>query len=81
MTKSLEEYWNGYLETVIPPDAHASQVIESRRCFYVGAAAMMNTMLEISENDSIDEEAGAKIMDARLEEIQEFFVDLENDRA
>lgn len=79
--KSLKEYWIAYLENVIPKDASINQVIESRRCFYAGAAAIMNTVMEIGNNANIDENIGAEIMDAQLEEIEEFFIDMENNRA
>ena len=79
--KSIREYWAAYLETVIPRDASTTQVIESRRCFYAGAAAIMNTVMEIGDNDAIDEMAGADIMEDRLQELHEFHEDVQRGRA
>ena len=79
--KSLKEYWANYLETVVPKDASMIQVQETKRAFYSGAAALMNTVMEIGDNDAIDEMAGADIMEDRLQELHEFHEDVQRGRA
>ena len=78
--KSLKEYWANYLETVVPKDASTVQVQETKRAFYSGAAALMNTVMEIGDNDAIDEMAGADIMEDRLQELHEFHEDVQRGR-
>jgi hypothetical protein len=39
MKRRLEEQWNTYRAQVMPADAHPTQVIETRRGFFAGAAA------------------------------------------
>jgi hypothetical protein len=45
----IEKAWLSYRQKVIPPNAGETQVTESRRAFYAGAAALFNTFMNIFE--------------------------------
>jgi len=45
----IEKVWLSYRHAVIPAAAGATQVIESRRAFYAGAQALLQTILGILE--------------------------------
>ena len=42
--KPIEEYWNSY-RAILPKDAGATQIIETRRAFYAGAEALYAALM------------------------------------
>jgi hypothetical protein len=68
--KTLDAAWKLYLETVIPRDASATQIIETKRGFYAGASAVFAVMFEFDE--SLSDEEGEKILKGLAKEIEQF---------
>lgn len=40
LTRTLEQMWQDYQKAVLPKDAPAVQIVESRRCFMAGSITM-----------------------------------------
>jgi hypothetical protein len=62
--------WRTYREHVIPRDASAVQVMETRRAFYGGAWSFLTALLTIDEDTP--DEAGVAMLEVLKAEIQSF---------
>lgn len=68
----IERAWDRYREMVVPPDAGAVQVDETRQAFMAGAAILFTAMLHgVSEGDEV-QEADEKLMADLQAEIDDF---------
>lgn len=56
--RKIESEWLSYRCIVLPKDAHAIQVRETKKAFYAGAKAMADRMLDITEQADIDDLVG-----------------------
>lgn len=72
MPTTVAGAWKTYLETVIPKNASKTQVDESRRCFYSGAAFMITAVTHISDGE---EDAAMKTLSALHKEVQDYYVE------
>lgn len=46
----IDKLWNNYKNKVVPPDASAIQIIETRRAFYAGASELFCALIEKDED-------------------------------
>jgi len=44
--QTIADFWTSYRRDVVPADAPPVQLIECRRAFYAGAAAMLSGMMD-----------------------------------
>jgi hypothetical protein len=70
--KRLEAKWLSYRTVVIPKDAGELQVRESRRAFYAGAGALLETILGFLGSGDEPSEQELASMDQIANEIREF---------
>lgn len=63
--------WREYHAKVIPLDAPATQVTESRRAFYAGAASMLALICDLSPGDEVTEQ-DLRNVDALNQELEQF---------
>lgn len=68
---TIQEGWIGYSKGVIPKDASAVQIEETRRAFYAGAAQVLGVMYEVGSRD-LSEPAGVGILEGMHEEVRVF---------
>jgi len=80
MTHRIREQWDSYRREVIPKDAHDVQIVESRRAFYAGAAALLRILVDLDPGDEPTEDDLRK-MDEINEEIDSFKRDVKGGRA
>lgn len=66
--------WRDYMTKVIPVNAPAVQLEESRRCFYAGAAAIFDVMTNIGD-DSVSEVEGVARLESITAEMNEYIAD------
>jgi len=73
--------WDQYAAKVLPADAGAVQVQETRRAFYSGGTALFSTIVNMldKEMEVTDQDLGK--MDALAAEFEEFVRDLAEGRA
>lgn len=72
--RRIGEGWESYRAGVVPFDAPAVQVRETRKAFYAGAWAALNLLLELGR-DSLSEDEGARALEALHEECRAFSAD------
>lgn len=73
MTKrTIADLFASYRKHVIPPGAPDIQVTECRAAFYAGAGSMLETLLHVIGDDSVDEDAGVKILEDLRREVEAF---------
>jgi hypothetical protein len=77
--RTVQEEWERYALSCIPPEAPEIQFRECRRAFFAGASALMNRVIEIG-NDPISEEEGCRILSAIEAECRQFCVDVAEGR-
>lgn len=75
----VEAQWRSYLRKVIPDSAEVVQVVESRRAFYAGAAAMFAAINRASEPE--DEERCVADIEKLNHELLAFEVAVREGRA
>lgn len=66
--------WRDYMTKVIPPEASADQLEESRRCFYAGAATIFDAMTAMGD-DSVTEAEGVARLESITAELGEYITD------
>lgn len=69
--ETVQQAFESYLREVVPVDASAIQIQECRRAFYGGALSMLSTLMALGE-DSITEDQGIDIIEARVQECLAF---------
>ena len=67
---TIGEAWASYREQVVPREAHAVQIEETKRAFYAGAAAMFGAMLEAVKPE--EEEACEGRLEALDRELSDY---------
>ncbi len=78
--KPLAVKFAAYRALVIPPDASAVQIKESRRAFYAGAAALMQTVFaHLSPGEDVTESDEAFMMGIESE-LKRFAEDVKEGR-
>lgn len=70
-TLSIGMGWATYMARVVPPGAPPTQIIETRRAFYGGAAYLMGILDVISEHD-VSEDSGVDILEQIHEELRAY---------
>ena len=70
-TVSVFDMWRTYRDEVVPPDASAVQVEETRRAFYAGVAGMLDLMMKVS-GDDVSEDEGAEYLATLQRELKAF---------
>lgn len=68
--KTVKQKWESYLAKVVPPSASHAQMIETRRAFYAGAAAMFNQVVDDIGAEPSEERALGMIEGLRQELFQ-----------
>jgi hypothetical protein len=76
---SVDEAWKYYVARVLPMGAHPSQLLETRRAFYSGAATVLGIAIRIGEPD-IGEERGVEILESLRAEMGRFLARIGSDR-
>jgi hypothetical protein len=79
--KRLEKVWLTYRHFVIPKDAPAVQVSESRRAFYAGADGLLNEILGMLDADSEPTPADILKMEEISQELKDFALAVQNGAA
>jgi hypothetical protein len=69
-----------YQEKVIPQEASAGQITETRRAFYAGAQAMM-TIFRVVGTDRISEDEGEQILVDADQELRRFAEQVQEGKA
>lgn len=73
MSKPIADGWRSYRELVIPTEASATQLTESKQAFYAGATLLFTTMMRsLSKDDSEATPADLQFLDAIQAEIDAF---------
>lgn len=68
--ETLAEIWDSY-RAILPPNASRTQVVETKRAFYAGAAAFFDLMSNAAAGSPTDE-AGAAAIEAIYQEAVAF---------
>jgi len=81
--KRLAKQWQEYRERVMPAEAGLTQVRETRRAFYGGAAVLLGIVLRDVSPSGADvvEESDLEMMDDLDFELKEFLADAKAGRA
>ncbi len=69
---NIELAWQGYKDKIMPANAPAIQIQETRRAFYAGAFTMFNLITGCAED--ITEEMYAKMLTDIQAELNKFFM-------
>jgi len=77
---TLKELWDSY-QTLLPKDAPAVQIQETRRAFYAGAQALFSNVMTILEPGAEPTDNDLIFMDALVRELAQFTEDLKAGRA
>jgi hypothetical protein len=75
--KLIETAWQDYRAKVIPSEAGAIQITESRRAFYAGARSLLVSMMKVFGPDQEPTESDMLIMDGIKGELDQFLKDLQ----
>lgn len=70
-TTLVQQAWDSYLREVIPFDAPAVQIAESKRAFFAGAQAAMQLYCEIGE-PHISKDDGVARLEGMMAELTAF---------
>lgn len=73
---TLQEQWISYSSAVIPKDASATQIRETKRAFYAGVNALF--YLQTTMPDGISEDAEVAMMEGWAEELKLFVEGVSN---
>lgn len=76
MSHVIADLWASY-RRVLPSDAHATQVIETRRAFYAGAFALLEALDNILEPGLEPTEKDIESLESIHRELQEFVKSVE----
>lgn len=69
----INDEWDSYRREVVPADAPAIQVQESKRAFYAGARSLFHALVKIMDPSSEEPtERDMRVMDAIDRELREF---------
>lgn len=70
--KKIQTGWESYRALCIPPNASATQVSESRKAFYGGAAILFGTLIGSTSQDGEPTQDDLDMMDSVAAELREF---------
>lgn len=70
--KKLQTGWESYRALCIPPNASATQVSESRKAFYGGAAILFGTLIGSVDGGDEPTQGDMDMMDGIAAELREF---------
>ncbi len=73
--------WDDYANKILPEEASAVQVQETRRAFYAGGVSLLKTMVTILDEDAEPTEEDLRAMDDLNEEFHAFARELAAGRA
>ena len=76
MPGHVEKIWMEYRQRVIPKHAPPIQLIETRRAFYSGSAALLSILMTQLEADQEPTEADLQMMDLIHQELRQFSQDV-----
>ncbi|MES2341684.1 MAG: hypothetical protein V4597_08400 [Pseudomonadota bacterium] len=77
MENDVDQAWDEYRRRVVPLDAPAMQVVETRRAFYAGAAALVKMAAKAGGMTPYQ----ARLLAAFQREIERFQAQVESGRA
>jgi hypothetical protein len=69
--KTIAEAWVSYMDDVIPKDAPAVQIQESKRAFFGGAALVLQFALALGDDD-VSEDEGVELLESLRRECEAF---------
>lgn len=72
---SVEADWKSYLDNVVPKNAGADQVMETRRAFYAGSWAMLQRLQSLGD-DAYSEAQGVVMLEMLSLELKAFLARL-----
>ena len=75
--KLIARAWESYLRTVIPKDAGAVQIKESRQAFFAGSAVLFQTIMMVLEPGAEPTNHDMRVMDDLQHEINAFGQELD----
>lgn len=81
MSNHLGQWWESYLERVLPRDAGPVQIIETKRAFYAGAESMMRAILAGLDPGTEPTDNDLRKMDEIEAELRQFGRDVAEGRA
>jgi hypothetical protein len=67
----IDVQWQSYLQDVVPKTAFETQIRETRRAFYAGAAALM-TVYEAISTEHVTVDDGVIMIEEVFQELQQF---------
>ncbi len=70
-TERIKKIWETY-RAILPKDASANQIIETRRAFYAGADALFVTILNLLEPGAEATDNDLKMLDEIQKEFNDF---------
>lgn len=73
----VRSQWEAY-RAILPKDASATQIIETRRAFYAGAQCLMHLLLQRLEPGTEETENDLKMMDDIDSELRQFAINISN---
>ncbi len=76
MSRVIAGKWSSYREQVVPAEAEETQVVETRRAFYAGAAAVYWTLIHKLGDSPDPTPEDIALLDGIAAEIQEFVDEL-----
>lgn len=79
--KHIEAAWLSYRRDVVPNDADAVQITESRRAFYAGAQTLFSLVMANVSSDAEPTDADLQFMEDVTEELQQFPNEVRSGRA
>jgi len=70
--KIIDAQWRSYLRSVMPANAGANQVVETRRAFYAGAAALYFSIMTGLDGGTEETPGDMEMIASIARELQEF---------
>ncbi len=72
----IEKHWLDYRANVVPPQADETQVTETRRAFYAGAAILFSSLIDMLEPGAEATDADFKMMRSIQQEFAKFHAEV-----
>ncbi len=72
----IEKNWLDYRANVVPPQADETQVTETRRAFYAGAAILFSSLIDMLEPGAEATDADFKMMRSIQQEFAKFHAEV-----
>ena len=68
----IKAMWESYLKQIVPDDAHETQIEETRRAFYAGAAILYTGIMNMLDESANDTQGDIDLMEDLAHEIHAF---------